>query len=72
GTIRTTAVGFEVGVSNVPFKEPFVPAASTTVSEKVTGTATSRTNVHALKKAMEAVICIGNVPVIISAPVNLY
>jgi len=72
GTIRTTAVDFEIGVSNVPFKGPFGPSASRTVSEKVTGTAASRTNVHALKRAMEAIIFIGDVPVKISEPVNLY
>ncbi|WP_181000710.1 hypothetical protein [Pectobacterium odoriferum] len=59
-------------MSNVPFKGPFGPAASRTVSEKVTGTAARRTNRHALKRAMEAVIFIGDIPVKLSVPVNLY
>ncbi|MEA9395735.1 hypothetical protein, partial [Lelliottia amnigena] len=59
-------------MSNVPFKGPFGPVASRTVSEKVTGTTASRTNGHALKRAMEAVIFIGDVPVKLIAPVNLY
>jgi hypothetical protein len=72
GTIRTTAVGFEFGMSNVPFKGPFGPAASRTVSEKVTSIAANRTTVHALERAMEAVMFIGDVPVKLIAPVNLY
>lgn len=70
--IRTTAVGFEFGVSNVPFKGPFGPAASRTVSEKVTGTAARLTNGQAPKRAIEAAIFIGDVPVKFSVSVNLY
>ncbi|WP_165463443.1 hypothetical protein [Atlantibacter hermannii] len=43
-----------------------------TVSEKVTGIAANRTTVHALERAMEAVIFIGDVPVKLITPVNLY
>ncbi|EJR0359916.1 hypothetical protein ACJ8WG_005522 [Klebsiella pneumoniae] len=59
-------------MSNVPFKGPFGPAASRTVSEKVTSIAANRTTVHALERAMEAVMFIGDVPVKLIAPVNLY
>jgi hypothetical protein len=44
GLIKTTAVGYEPGVSNVPVKGPFGPALSRTVSEKVTGTTASLTH----------------------------
>ncbi|WP_227697822.1 MULTISPECIES: hypothetical protein [unclassified Raoultella] len=72
GTIRTTAVGVEFAVSNVPFNGPFGPGASRKVSEKVTGTDARLTNGHALKRAMEAVIFTDYVPVKLSVAVNLY
>ncbi|WP_211278733.1 hypothetical protein [Pantoea deleyi] len=71
-TIKSAAVGFEFGVSDVLFKRPFGLVASRTVSEKVTSTAASSTSGHALKRAMEAIIFIGKVPVNLIVPANLY
>lgn len=66
------AVGFELGVSNVPFKGPFGPVASRVVSEKVTGAAAKLTNGQALKSAMEVVMFIDDFPVKLRVPVDLY